>query len=137
MDYDKLIEQLRDKGCEDCPHRNTCKDDDMAECVIRLNAATIIEVMWAENEKLRAELESKEKYYEQMIDALSATDSADLARVTAERDAALTALNALSLASGWQCYECDNVDAPDGNSRCNGCNYIEGNNYKWRGIKED
>ena len=37
----------------------------------------------AENEKLRAELESKEKYYEQMIDALSATDSADLAQMTA------------------------------------------------------
>ena len=37
----------------------------------------------AENEKLRAELESKEKYYEQMIDALSAADSADLAQMTA------------------------------------------------------
>ena len=37
----------------------------------------------AENEKLRAELEQKEKYYEQMIDALSATDSADLAQMTA------------------------------------------------------
>lgn len=37
----------------------------------------------AENEKLRAELESKEKYYEQMIDALSATDRADLAQMTA------------------------------------------------------
>ena len=37
----------------------------------------------AENEKLRAELEQKEKYYEQMIDALSATDSADLAQTTA------------------------------------------------------
>ena len=36
-----------------------------------------------ENEKLRAELEQKEKYYEQMIDALSATDSADLAQMTA------------------------------------------------------
>lgn len=32
---------------------------------------------------MRAELESKEKYYEQMIDALSATDSADLAQMTA------------------------------------------------------
>ena len=41
------------------------------------------ERLQAENEKLRAELESKEKYYEQMIDALSATDSADLAQMTA------------------------------------------------------
>ena len=37
----------------------------------------------AENEKLRAELEQKEKYYEQMVDALAATESADLAQMTA------------------------------------------------------
>jgi regulator of replication initiation timing len=35
----------------------------------------------AENEKLRAELDEKEKYYEQMIDALAATDSAELEQV--------------------------------------------------------
>lgn len=70
-DIEKLIEQLRDKGCEDCPHRDTCRDDDTAECVIRLNAATAMETLQienqalrnaangfkAENEKLRAELE--------------------------------------------------------------------------------
>ena len=58
MDIEKLIEQLRDKGCEDCPHRDTCRDDDTAECVIRLNAATALSTLQAENEKLRAELYS-------------------------------------------------------------------------------
>lgn len=57
MDIEKLIEQLRDKGCEDCPHRDTCRDDDTAECVIRLNAATALSTIQAENEKLWAELE--------------------------------------------------------------------------------
>ena len=57
MDIEKLIEQLRDKGCEDCPHRDTCRDDDTAECVIRLNAATALSTLQAENERLRAELE--------------------------------------------------------------------------------
>ena len=57
MDIEKLIEQLRDKGCEDCPHRDTCRDDDTAECVIRLNASTALSTLRAENEKLRAELE--------------------------------------------------------------------------------
>ena len=57
MDIEKLIEQLRDKGCEDCPHRDTCRDDDTAECVIRLNASTALSTLQSENEKLRAELE--------------------------------------------------------------------------------
>ena len=56
MDIEKLIEQLRDKGCEDCPHRDTCRDDDTAECVIRLNAATALSTLQAENEKLRSDL---------------------------------------------------------------------------------
>ena len=102
MDIEKLIEQLRDKGCEDCPHRDTCRDDDTAECVIRLNVATALSTLKAENEKLRAELyslrpgfqnqkalikqlrtelEQKEKYYEQMVDALAATESAELEQV--------------------------------------------------------
>lgn len=47
------------------------------------DAASALSMLQVENEKLRAELESKEKYYEQMIDALSAADSADLAQMTA------------------------------------------------------
>ena len=80
MDSEKLIEQLRDKGCEDCPHRDTCRDDDTAECVIRLNAATALSALQAENEKLRAELE----------------------KAKAERDAAVKELNKfLSLKEHW------------------------------------
>ena len=56
MDIEKLIEQLRDKGCEDCPHRDTCRDDDTAECVIRLNAATALSTLQSENEHLRSDL---------------------------------------------------------------------------------
>ena len=52
MDIEKLIERLRDKGCEDCPHRDTCRDDDTAECVIRLNAATALSTLQAENKHL-------------------------------------------------------------------------------------
>lgn len=39
--------------------------------------------------ELRAELEQKEKYYEQMVDALAATESAELEQVKRERDAAV------------------------------------------------
>lgn len=42
----------------------------------------------AENEKLRAELEQKEKYYDQMVDALAATDSAELAETKRKLEAA-------------------------------------------------
>ena len=69
MDIEKLIEQLGDKGCEDCPHRDTCRDDDTAECVIRLNAATALSTHQAENAQLRAELEHEKEhanaYYEE------------------------------------------------------------------------
>ena len=61
MDIEKMIERLREKGCEDCPHRDTCRDDDTAECVIRLNAATALSTLQAENDKLRAELENYRK----------------------------------------------------------------------------
>ena len=78
MDIEKLIEQLRDKGCEDCPHRDTCRDDDTAECVIRLNAATAFSTLQAENEKLRDELE----------------------QVKAERDAAIEYLREIEWCAG-------------------------------------
>ena len=54
----------------------------------------------AENEKLRAELDEKEKYYDQMIDALSATDSAELERVKRERDAAIEYLREIEWFAG-------------------------------------
>ena len=42
-----------------------------------------------DGERLRAELDEKEKYYDQMIDALAATNSTELEQVKRERDAAI------------------------------------------------
>lgn len=56
-----------------------CENED---CIV-VRAATALSMLQAENEKLRAELDEKEKYYDQMIDALSATDSAELEQVKA------------------------------------------------------
>lgn len=87
---------------------------------------------YKELEWVKAELESKEKYYEQMIDALSATDSADLARVTAERDAAIKDIWAAKWVSCKYGTDCDFISAMTGCPDCAGCS-----NWKWRGIKED
>lgn len=76
MDIDKLIDTLKQ-------YRVSCVRSSGRYCGICDDAATALSTLQAENEKLRAELESKEKYYEQMIDALSAADSADLAQMTA------------------------------------------------------
>ena len=78
MDIEKLIEQLK---------RNTdCWTDKVhGYADLRLAAATALSTLQAENEKLRAELDEKEKYYDQMIDALAATDSAELEQVKRER----------------------------------------------------
>lgn len=77
MDIEKLIEQLK---------RNTdCWTDKVhGYADLRLDAATALSTLQAENEKLRAELDEKEKYYDQMIDALAATDSTELEQ--AKRD---------------------------------------------------
>ena len=82
MDIEKLIERLKYYGTTYAIGDNLGKEIDGSD-ELMLNAATALSTLKAENEKLRAELESKEKYYEQMIDALSAADSADLAQMTA------------------------------------------------------
>ena len=76
MDIEKLIDRLGENT--DCW---TDKVHGYAD--LRLDAATTLSTLQAENAKLRAELEQKEKYYEQMVDALAATESADLAQMTA------------------------------------------------------
>ena len=76
MDIVKLIERLRQNGV--AYMRAYGRYSSICNEVI-----TALSTLQAENEKLRVELESKETYYEQMIDALSATDSADLAQMTA------------------------------------------------------
>ena len=82
MDIEKLIRRLRNDADAyrngETLGRAFADQEDVLD-----NAATALSTLQAENEKLRDELESKEKYYEQMIDALSAADSADLAQMTA------------------------------------------------------
>ena len=75
MDIENLIADL-----QEISQKNSISHYKRDRCAA---AATTLSALQAENAQLRAELESKEKYYEQMIDALSATDSADLAQMTA------------------------------------------------------
>ena len=76
-DIEKLIEDLR-IACAGNQHN------------IMGVAATTISTLQAENAQLREELEQKEKYYEQMVDALAATESAELEQVKREKDAAVS-----------------------------------------------
>ena len=71
MDIEKLAERLGQEA-----YGSDIED-------LLLDAATALSTLRAENAQLRAELEQKEKYYEQMVDALAATESADLAQMTA------------------------------------------------------
>ena len=189
MDIEKLIDRLGENT--DCW---TDKVHGYAD--LRLDAATTLSTLQAENEKLRAELEQKEKYYEQMVDALAATESADLAqmtacvyykpgglcryggddpadvcvlgpcphertaeevladlaRMTAERDAAVSDVSAIlaEVEEIRRGYGVDNADADNafanlcGNycAKCGNNCYEEAENYRcknyeWRGQKED
>ena len=85
MDYDKLIERLH-RYSE--PVISYKLDSDFAAAVEEV--ATALSTLQAENAQLGAELEQKEKYYEQMVDALAATESAELEQVKRERDAAVS-----------------------------------------------
>lgn len=73
-DHEKLIERLKNAagGPEGI---KMCQD-----------AATALSTLQAENEKLRDELDEKEKYYDQMIDALAATNSTELEQVKRDFD---------------------------------------------------
>ena len=79
MDYDKLLTELYDGSH---PQNQNWK------------AATAIETIRAENEKLRAELEQARESldFARTKDAEIIRLGADLARVTAERDAAVKQL---------------------------------------------
>ena len=157
MDIEKLIEQLRDKGCEDCPHRDTCRDDDTAECVIRLNAATALSTLQAENEKLRNEVERQRrsaddrKHLYENAERAYMKVVAELEQVKRERDAAVEDVAAIigDVEEIRRGYGVDNADA-DGafaelcetycanNSRlCYAeCEKYHCKNFKWRGQKE-
>lgn len=71
MDIETLIEWLRTESL----YADKASLEIMDLC---MEAATALSTLQAENEEMRAELEQKEKYYEQMVDALAATESAEL-----------------------------------------------------------
>lgn len=60
---------------------------------------------------------------------------AELEQVKRERDAAVKDLNALRKKTGWKCDCCHYNDNYDRDVCC-GCDYNNGNNWKWRGVKE-
>ena len=107
MDIEKLIEQLKNlEACAYGYHINgevlgmDCSDFEQV-MVDAADEISKVPTLQAENEKLRAELDEKEKYYDQMIDALAATHSTELAQVKRERDAAVEDLHKLCHAWKW------------------------------------
>lgn len=109
MDIENLIEQLNRYFEGETLPRGTA-----------LDAATALSTLQAENEKLRAELEQKEKYYEQMVDALAATESAELEQVKAERDAAVECIRGIAKSGRvWMCPYCVHAkDTTGGIAEC-------------------
>lgn len=99
MDVEKLIRRLRNDADAyrngETLGRAFADQEDVLD-----NAATALSTLQTENEKLRAELDEKEKHYDQMIDALSATNSAELEQVKAERDAAIEYLREIEWCAG-------------------------------------
>ena len=126
MDYDKLIHCLKccarvgaqNEGCNDCG-LEYCGEECQQLCG---TAATALEASWHENQALRGLIKG--------LDAELSHVRADLARVTAERDAAVSDIET-ALAYGVEnCELC-------ANSQC----HLRGGTKpclpKWRGIKED
>ena len=133
MDIEKLIEQLRDKGCEDCPHRDTCRDDDTAECVIRLNAATVLSTLQAENEKLRAELNDLKSQWDMYGGDVGITAVyKELEQVKAERDAAVSWAQKYTESIDRPCVACKhNTGDYVCTAICGNCGPMGAESCKW------
>lgn len=153
MNYDKLIETLRQHGV-------SCVRAHGRYCSICDEAATALSTLQAENSRLRAELEYEREhanaYHEEcgQWEAENEKLRAELERVRYEkdkaietlsdnlraayqsRDAAIKDLNTLRKQSGWRCFACYFNDHYE-RSICIGCDYNDGNNWKWRGQKKD
>ena len=134
MDYDKPINDLR-WWAEHCDRTNY-------GCQVRTflrDAATAIEALRAENEKLRKERD------EARVDCAVAEKNhanciADLARVTEERDAAVADMEALMWFSGEGCRICAHaVEVHKEPYVRLDCDREKGTDCspKWRGIKKE
>ena len=140
MDIEKLIRRLRNDADAyrngETLGRAFADQEDVLD-----NAATALSTLQAENEKLRAEVESLKKGYcagcsipavkaEQIRDLTDAPKlRAELEQVKAERDAAVKDLNeflAMDELCPIQCEWCKWKDT-----------FCDGKTPEWRGIKED
>ena len=140
MDIEKLIEQLRKSAdFEDYPI--VASFAAIIEKKYLRDAATALSALQAENEKLRAEVESFKKGHcagcsipavkaEQIRDLTDAPKlRAELEQVKAERDAAVKDLNeflAMDELCPIQCEWCKWKDT-----------FCDGKTPEWRGMKED
>ena len=113
MEIEKLIKHMREEAQDYRSGRTLGRAFADAEDVLD-EAATALEQLQAENDRLHDELE----------------------KVDAERDAAVNDLNILRKRSGWKCYACFYDDHYD-RGVCAGCGYNNDNNWQWRGQKED
>nr|DAG30826.1 MAG TPA: cell division protein [Caudoviricetes sp.] len=98
MDIEKLIERLKNlEACAYGYHINgevlgmDCSDFEQI-MVDAVDEISKVPTFQAENERLRDELDEKEKYYDQMIDALAATDRTELDQMKRENEALKHAL---------------------------------------------
>lgn len=119
MDYDKLIEQLKNAagGPEGI---KMCQD-----------AATALTLLQTENEKLWAMLEQVKAEKARAIETLSE----NLRIAYQSRDAAVEDLRKLAH-KYCVCYACENDKFDYDKDRCTGCQYNNGHNWQWRGPKE-
>ena len=141
MDYDKLIRRLRNDADAfrngETLGRVFADQEDVLD-----NAATAIKTLRAENEKLRGKVEdARLEWYAKGLGEMSA----DLARVTAERDAIEQNFRAFTKqwweeANGFPCRFCkfensggceQKAKHPDDEKPC------AGRWFEWRGIKKE
>ena len=123
MDYDKLIERLR----TDSLYADKASLEIMDLC---MDAATALSTLQAENGKLREKVEdARLEGYAKGLGEMSA----DLARVTEERDAAVEDLEEIMFKGGHNidtCHFCTN-------GQCYGRGGTQVCEPKWRGIKKE
>ena len=131
MDIEKLIRRLRNDADAYRNGKTLGRAFADQEDVLD-NAATALSTLQAENEKLRAELERVRYEKDKAIETLSD----NLRAAYQSRDAAIKDLNTLRKQSGWRCFACYFNDHYE-RSICTGCDYNDGNNWQWRGQKED
>ena len=100
MDYDKLIERLKQ-------HSVACVRTHGRYCSICDDAALAIETLREENAKLQSDWEKYQpREHRETLNEAVDNLRADLARVTAERDAAVADMEALMWFGGEGCRIC-------------------------------